>query len=1001
MRSISRILVFIITSCIFVHYLPAQDETYRLMQQGFQNPPLSSRPAVYYWWLGGNVDTVRLKEEILAFKNAGISGFTILEIGSRDTIHIKSGPAFLSEESLQIIKCATKEAGKYGMEVGLNTASSWNAGGNWLPPEHCAKSIYSAKTETSGGKTLNIKLPFPDISQNDAWGKPRFIKFGSNGRPVFYKEIAVLAVPANIGRARLDTVKIVNVSRFFNPETEILNWEAPSGDWKILRYVCSNSGENLVLPSKYSAGPIVDHYDADATEFHFTYIIRKLESVLGDLEKSSFKSLYMASYEEKGLTWTTTLPDIFKQINGYNIEKFLPSLFNEGEFSPEVMANFKLDFQRTLSELMINNFYKKSKEICNKYGLKNNCEAGGPGRPLHNVPVEPLKALGALDIPRGEFWINHSRFNEKGIDIMRVIKEVSSASHIYNRGLVEMEAFTSFRHWQEGPFEMKPAGDRAFCEGMNKVVVHGSAHNPSGTGFPGIVYHAGTHYNDKRVWWPKIRPFNEYLSRISFVLQEANFVADVLYYYGDTIPNYGGHKNSRFTAGPGYDYEIVNTDILKKLTVKNNMIVIPVTGARFNILALTDESEIDPEVLIKLNELAKKGAIITGAKPRRVATRKIQPGMPDMNKLPDELWTDYDSEGIQKTKARIYSGIDPAQMLGLLGVTPDISYPGEELFTLDYTHYSKDNMDFYFLRNTTGEWISREISVRQQNKIPEIWDPVSGEIIPLILFNEEKEHIIVPVTLAPYGSIFLVFSQGDPAPRYTNIVNYGQHPPLLSYTREGICFLKDGIIELVNSETTKTVNNIIKEEAIEGAWEVFFPKGWGAPEKEVFPELISWTESENKGIKYFSGIARYEKTFLYEINSDLSENPKIYLDLGDLSRVGEVWLNNKSLGITWAKPYRFDVTGLLKPGVNKLIVEIANTWSNRLTGDAVNGEKYTNTNITVTEPEKGYFVDLPWKNNLSTGSGQLNYAYFPWKDVPLLKSGLFGPVKLITIKIVN
>src|SRR5690606_37955800 len=102
-----------------------------------------------------------------------------------------------------------------------------------------------------------------------------------------------------------------------------------------------------------------------------------------------------------------------------------------------------------------------------------------------------------------------------------------------------------------------------------------------GTGFPGIVYHAGTHFNDKRVWWPMVKPFNEYLSRISFVLQEADFFADVLYYYGDTIPNFGGHRNSRFTVGPGYDYEIMNTDILLELTVKDNKLMNTRTGAEF------------------------------------------------------------------------------------------------------------------------------------------------------------------------------------------------------------------------------------------------------------------------------------------------------------------------------------------------------------------------------------------------------------------------------------
>ena len=986
---IMKNLFLLVVASISIFHLPPismygqKENTYEKLSTGFKNPPASARPAVYHWWLGGNVDTVRLKAEIASFKKSGISGFTIFEIGSQDKELVKDGPAFLGRESLEVIKFAIIEAGKLGMEVGLNTASSWNAGGNWITPEYAAKSIYYSKskfTEATGQR----KLPFPEIPENDPWGKPRLIKFGKDGKPVFYREIAVLAIPSDIEYGRLDTGKIINVTGHFNQKTERLSWKAPAGEWDIFRFICSNSGENLVLPSLHSTGPIVDHYDAAATEFHFSYIIDKLESVLGDLRKTALKSLYMASYEARGFTWTTTLPSVFKNTNGYDIYKFLPVLFIEDIFSAEARAKFKADFQRTLSELMINNFYKKSKEICNNHGLKNNSEAGGPGLPLHNVPVEPLKALGSLDIPRGEFWINHNRLNENGIDILRVVKEVSAASHIYNRGIVEMEAFTTFQHWQEGPFEMKPAGDRAFCEGMNKVVVHGSTHNPSGTGYPGIVYLAGTHFNDKRVWWPKVKPFNEYLSRISFILQEADFVADVLYYYGDTIPNYGGHKNSRFTVGPGYDYEIVNTEILKEITVKDKKLVLSRNGAQFSLLVLADECEIDPEVLVKLNELAGKGAVIIGPKPGGVLNRRVLPDMSGTAGLIDKLWVESNKGkmDVRGKGGRIYEDIQPSQMLMSLNIFPDFNYPGKEFFLLDYIHYARNDLDFYFIRNATGEWISRNCSFRQQNKVPEIWNPVTGEIIGAPVFNQDNVYINVPVTLAPFGSMFVAFKQGTPGPHYTKIGNDG-HPPLIDYTKGGICFREEGNYELVKDDQTKVIRNHIKVQPLDGAWEVYFPEGWGAPPRTIFPELISWSESENEGLKYFSGTATYKKTFQYDIYSSVLEKQRTYLDLGNLSNIGEVWLNGQNLGITWTKPYRFDITGILHPGDNDLVVEIANTWSNRLVGDAIKGEHYTSTNIT------------------STQINGLNKIQVPWKEVPLIKSGLLGPVVIYTIKPVN
>ncbi|MFC4871025.1 glycosyl hydrolase [Negadavirga shengliensis] len=962
-----------------------QDENmHAKFYKGFKNPPLQSRPIVYHWWLGGHVDSTRLKEELVAFKDAGISGFTIFEIGSRDTVLVGTGPAYLGDESLQTIKLAIEEAGKLGLEVGLNTASSWNAGGSWLTPQHAAKSIYQSKVSIEGGKTAKIKVPFPDIPEKDPRGRTRMIAYGSDSKPEYSEEIAVLAIPEAMQISLMDTSKILDVSNYFDPTTETLTWDAPAGKWKIIRYVCSNSGENLILPSKYSAGPIVDHYDAEATAFHFNYIIERLQSVLGDLRDTALKSLYMASYEARGFTWTPTLPTEFKNINGYDVTKFIPLLFDEVKFSDEAQANFKADFQRTLSELMINNFYIKSREVCNAHGLKNNSEAGGPGLPLHNVPVEPIKALGkGLDIPRGEFWINHGRFNEEGIDILRVVKEVSSASHIYGAKVVEMEAFTTFQHWQEGPFEMKPIGDRAFAEGMNKVVVHGSTHNPEGTGYPGIVYHAGTHYNDKRVWWPKIKPFNEYLSRISYVLQEADFTADVLYYYGDTIPNYGGHKHSRFSPGSGYDYEIVNTEILLGLEVENGQLIIPGTGAAFKLLALTKEHEIHPEVLMKLRELARQGAVIIGPQPKKIATRKLRPDMPHMEDWLEQLWKPFSPQSFKQRDPFIYSGAKPSEVLASMQVGPDFDYPDRDLFTLDHTHYKKDNLDFYFVVNTTDQWLSRNLSFRQTNKTPEIWDPVSGKIITACIYEEKDHYTTLPLSLAPFESKFVVFRPGTGTPHYSSLQGADGLLPVFQYLEDGIDIWETGTYHLFNEGDTVSVKNHMDKKILEGAWEVFFPEGWGAPSKAIFPDLSSWTQSTDEGIKYFSGTARYEKRFVHAPHPHTFTESKTYLDLGDLSHVGEVWLNGQSLGITWAKPYRFDITAHIQPGINTLEVEVANTWSNRIAGDATTGEKYTQTHITETNI-KG-----------------INHIRVPWKDVPLIPAGLLGPVSIITTQPVS
>jgi len=969
------------------------DDIYEKLKAGFLNPSASAKPKVYWWCLNGNIDTARAKQELLAMKDAGIGGFDLFEIGvpNEDTM-IPGGPAFLSDESLELIKYVVNEAGKLDLSVGLNLASSWNAGGSWIKPEHGGKSLYFSETPIKGNSEVQkINVPFPLVSfpkESLIGGTDQpMVPFRENGKPVYYEEVAVLAIPTDIEKNALDTTQIINVTRFLDSDKDELNWDAPSGVWKIYRYICSNSGQQLVLPSPLSAGLTVDHFDSAAVRTHLMHIINRLELVLGDFRDTALKSFYLASYEARGFVWTSTLASKFKQVNGYDIAKFIPSLFDPGLFSAKATKKVQTDFKKTLSELIINNLYKNAQEVCNSYGLKINCEAGGPGYPLYNGPAEPLKALGALDIPRGEFWINHSRYyqdREDSIDILRVVKEVAAASHIYEKRIVEEEAFTSFQHWQEGPFDIKPQGDRAFCEGMNRVVFHGFSHNIRGSGFPGYVYHAGTHINDKRVWWPKIKPFINYLARLSSVFQGTDFVADVLWYYGDKIPNSATPKNTHFSVGPGYDYEVINTEILlNKLTVKYGKLVLS-NGASFSLLALENEETINPNVLVKLRELVNQGAIIVGDKPKNIAEIKNSPwSQKDGRTSINQLW----AKGPNK-KGKIISGITPIKMLNDLNVPPDFKYPDNESFLLDFIHYKKNDLDFYFIRNTSDEWVSRQCSFRQQDKVPEIWDPVTGKIISVEIFHQNNDYISMPVTLPPHGSQLIAIHKTAPVPHYTRITMDGQHPPLLEFTNDGFHLLKDGMVELKRPNQSKSINNKVQSQVLEGAWELIFPEDWGAPPKAVFPELTSWTNSDIEGIKYFSGTVTYKRTFQYHIPSNSSDNRKIYLDLGNLSKVGEVWLNDRHVGIAWSKPYKFDVTNIIEPGDNYLIVEVANTWSNRLTGDAITGKNFTNTNISKT---------VVAKSGILPG----DQTRVPWAEVPLIESGLLGPVSIKTTQVFN
>src|SRR5690554_6337766 len=149
--------------------------------------------------------------------------------------------------------------------------------------------------------------------------------------------------------------------------------------------------------------------------------------------------------------------------------------------------------------------------------------------------------------------------------------------------------------------------------------------------------------------------------------------------------------------------------------------------------------------------------------------------MPNMEGWLDKLWRPYNAQNFRTDPASIFYDAKSADVLSAQGVSPDIQYGDMDFFTLDYIHYQKEGLDFYLMVNTTGDWISREVSFRQQGKTPEVWDPVSGKRAAVFVYRNEGEQVTLPLTLAPFESKFVVFKPGTGNGHYTQIKGSGLH----------------------------------------------------------------------------------------------------------------------------------------------------------------------------------------------------------------------------------
>ena len=87
--------------------------------------------------------------------------------------------------------------------------------------------------------------------------------------------------------------------------------------------------------------------------------------------------------------------------------------------------------------------------------------------------------------------------------------------------------------------------------------------------------------------------------------------------------------------------------------------------------------------------------------------------------------------------------------------------------------------------------------------------------------------------------------------------------------------------------------------------------------------LKSWTQT---GLANFSGTAIYTKTFTLP---ESFRDKHIMLDLGSVSSVADVFINNQHAGTLVWRPYQLDISKLVKPGANEIRILVTNTEANR------------------------------------------------------------------------
>jgi hypothetical protein len=292
-----------------------------------------------------------------------------------------------------------------------------------------------------------------------------------------------------------------------------------------------------------------------------------------------------------------------------------------------------------------------------------------------------------------------------------------------------------------------------------------------------------------------------------------------------------------------------------------------------------------------------------------------------------------------------------------------------------YGHRRTADRDIYFVSNRTRAPIKADCRFRVGQGSPHLWDPVTGERRPLPQFERADGLTIIPMEFDAFQSFFVVFS--DRNQNAERALANSEKPG------EALAGMAEGTPETRSQNGGKNFPDLKTVQDLSGAWEVAFDPKWGGPEKITFDTLQDWTTRPEPGIKYYSGIATYRKSF------NLANIPagETYLDLGVVNDMARVKLNGKDLGVVWCAPWRIEVTGAIKAGDNQLEIEVVNRWANRLIGD----KQPADAGVRAVDCPPGFLGGQQFKAGRYTFS-----THDPYKQQsPLVSSGLIGPVQIM------
>ena len=781
---------------------------------------------------------------------------------------------------------------------------------------------------------------------------------------------------------------------------EPVEWDAPAGDWSFVSVRAYDPRGVTSHPEPDGLPPALecDKLSEKASAFHVDHIGRHpAREHLGDLVGKELPRIHFDSYEAGPLNWTDDYREQFVRLRGYDPIRWLPVIAGRQLGDEAQSKRFGWDMDRTVSDLYVHVNLATFKRLIEKEKLRMSLEP-------YTGPFDTVAATAECTRPMAEFWSNPDSWRTGREDHDVIVRTVTASAQAVDNRLMGAESLTGFpmdSQWTEDPAFAKPTVDEAMCNGINQFELHSWVSQPFNEKHkPGMTLSWwGTHFGPNQTWFHQGKGFFNYLGRCAALLQHGAVVSDFC--------------TLEFAMMHG---DALSEDLLLGSKVQDGNIVLT-TGRRYAVLVLPpDDRTMRPVIAAKIKELVAAGLAVVGPKP--LASPSLE-GFPDCDHqvaaIGDEVWGKVDGVATKESPyghGRIFWNVPVAEVLTKVGLKPNFAVENASPADVRWIHRQDGGTDIYMVANISHKAVDAMASFRVTGKVPELWNPATGSTEDAGIWENRDGVTRQPMHLGPTDSRFVIFRRSATGidPLQSALLEDDPDPKAdLRLDASGVahlCTPDAGPYNLVYASgrrMTMDVPELPKPMPLSGTWSTQFDPSVGGPSAPVdMNPLVSWTESKEPGIKYYSGTATYKTSFT--VSGDAAKKgQKIDLDLGTVHNLAQVKVNGRDLGVIWYAPFIVDVTDAVHEGANEVEVLVTNTWRNRLIGDE-------QLPLDVEwSPMRMFRKDIPMGMNLvrfpdwllqnkprPTTQRQtfVDWNYFT-KDSALNDAGLIGPVKLV------